>query len=73
MSDHSLEDGLGSDLLSELLCSDPSARSILCSGSGFIGDGEELDADCADAFVVKPISADYLKTTIRKVLGQKAT
>ena len=73
MADYSLEDGLGSDLLVELRKIHPETGSILCSGSGCTEEGSDFDPGCADVFLVKPISADHLKSTIQNTVQAAET
>ena len=69
MADYHLADGLGTDLLDELRRINPDCGRILCSGSGYTADGNHFDEGLADVLLIKPISADFLRSTIRKTVS----
>jgi DNA-binding response OmpR family regulator len=64
MADFNLPDGKGTRLLEELRGFSPTPRSILCTGSGCMDDGSTFEPSCADALIVKPIAAEYLRSVI---------
>ena len=64
MTDLYLADGNGVELLAELRPLKPGTAAILCSGSGAVEGGFPDDPDCADAFIVKPIAAEHLRSII---------
>lgn len=69
MADYHLADGLGTDLLDELASTSPDCGQILCSGSGYTADGSHFDEGLVHALLIKPISADFLRSTIRKTVS----
>lgn len=68
MADFNLPDGKGTQLVEELRALSPGMRSILCTGSGRMDDGSPFEPSCADALIVKPIAAEYLRSVVLSTL-----
>jgi signal transduction histidine kinase len=71
MADYSLRDGLGSDLLYEFRSQSPRTGRILCSGTAVSDSDESFSTECADEFLVKPVSAEHLRKTLFRVAEEK--